>query len=58
MADPIKVTLTDPATGMVLQERILVNDYVVVCAGDRYVKSVQIMGSTHMIAVAKEKPNG
>ena len=58
MADPIKVTVTDPTTGEVLQERILVNDYAVICAGDRYVKSIQIMGSTHMIAVAKEKPNG
>lgn len=58
MADPIKVTVTDPATGEVLQERLLVNDYAVICAGDRYVKNVQIMGATHMIAVAKEKPNG
>ncbi|MGG2100347.1 hypothetical protein [Stenotrophomonas sp. NRRL B-14846] len=58
MADPIKVTITDPATGEVLQERFLVNDYAVICAGDRYVKNVQIMGSTHMIAVAKEKPHG
>jgi len=58
MADPIKVTVTDPATGKVLQERILVNDYAVICAGDRYIKNVQIMGSTHMVAVAKEKPNG
>lgn len=58
MADSIKVTVTDPATGQVLQEKIITNDYVVICAGNRYVKNLQVMGSTHMIAVAKEKPNG
>lgn len=58
MADSIKVTVTDPATGEVLQEATIANDYVVICAGNRYLKSVRVMGSTHMIAVAKEKPNG
>lgn len=58
MADTVKVTVTDPETGEVLQERTITNDYVVVCAGSRYIKSLQIMGTTHMVAVAKEKPNG
>jgi hypothetical protein len=58
VADSIKVTVTDPATGQVLQEKTITNDYVVICAGNRYVKNLQVMGSTHMIAVAKEKPNG
>lgn len=58
MADSIKITVTDLATGQVLQEKTITNDYVVICAGNRYVKSLQVMGSTHMIAVAKEKPNG
>ncbi len=58
MADSIKITVTDLATGQVLQEKTITNDYVVICAGNRYVKSLQVMGSTHMIAVAKDKPNG
>ncbi|WP_313243721.1 hypothetical protein [Stenotrophomonas rhizophila] len=58
MADSIKVTVTDPATGRVLQEKTITNDYIVICAGNRYVKNLQVMGSTHMIAVAKAKPNG
>lgn len=58
MADTVTVTVTNPETGEVLQERTITNDYALICAGDRYIKSVQIMGSTHMIAVAKEKPHG
>jgi hypothetical protein len=36
------------------------NDYVLITTGNRYVKSVQVMGRTHMIAVAverREKPD-
>ncbi len=55
---PVKVTVSDPDTGEVLSEKIVANDYCIVCAGNRYVKSVQIMGkpgrATHMIAVAIE----
>lgn len=58
MANTIKVTVTDPETGEVLQERTITNDYVVICAGNRYIKNLQVMGTTHMIAVAKEKPHG
>lgn len=58
MADSIKVTVTDADTGQVLQEKTITNDYVVICAGNRYIKNLQVIGSTHMIAVAKEKPNG
>lgn len=32
MADSIKVTVTDHATGQVLQEKTITNDYVVICA--------------------------
>lgn len=52
---PIKVTLSDPETGDTLEEKVIANDYVIICAGRRYVKSVQIMGKTHMIAVALSK---
>lgn len=49
---PVKVTVSDPVTGEVLEERILENDYALVCAGRRYVKSYQIWGRTHQINVA------
>lgn len=52
---PIKVTVSDPETGEVLEEKIVDNDYVIICAGRRYVKSMQIMGRTHMLAVAWDK---
>jgi hypothetical protein len=49
---PIKVTVSDPETGKVLEEKIVDNDYLIVTAGRRYVKSIQMMGKTHMLAVA------
>lgn len=59
---PIKVTVSDPETGAELESRIVANDYVLICAGNRYVKNVQAMGRpgrmTHMIAVAVNHPGG
>lgn len=55
-AKPVRVTVTDPETGDVLEDRICANDYVLVTAGNRYVKSISIMGRTHMLAVAVAKP--
>lgn len=52
---PVKVTISDPETGAVLQERIVANDYAIVCTGRRYVKSMQAMGQTHMLAIAVRK---
>lgn len=52
---PIKVTVSDPVTGEILQEKVITNDYVLITAGNRYIKSLQQMGSTHMIAVAVGK---
>lgn len=55
MADyqkPIKVTISDPETGDVFEEKTVSNDYLLITAGNRYVKNIQIMGRTHMIAVA------
>jgi hypothetical protein len=54
---PVKVTVSDPETGQVFEEKIVSNDYVIITNGRRYVKSVQLMGKTHMIAVAWEKGN-
>jgi hypothetical protein len=53
----VKVTISDPDTEEVLEERLCVNDYCLITAGNRYVKSHQVMGRTHMIAVAVEKPS-
>lgn len=52
---PIKVTVADVSTGKVLEEYVINNDYVVITHGRRYVKSVQQMGRTHMLAVAWNK---
>jgi len=54
---PIKVTITDPETGAVLEEKIVTNDYCIICTGTRYVKSIQQMGRTHMLAIAVAKPS-
>jgi hypothetical protein len=59
MADfqkPIRVTISDPDTGEQLESRVVSNDYVLITAGNRYVKNIQQMGRTHIIAVAVEKP--
>jgi hypothetical protein len=53
--DAVKITLSDPVTGEVFEERVCANDYVLVTTGKRYVKSLQVMGKTHMIAIAVEK---
>lgn len=47
--------ISDPETGEVLAEQIVVNDYCIVCTGRRYVKSTQMMGQTHMLAIAVAK---
>lgn len=39
--EPIKVTVSDPATGEVLGEHVIENDYIVICAGNRYVSGTQ-----------------
>lgn len=52
---PVRVTISDPETGNVFEEKIVSNDYVIICNGRRYVKSIQLVGKTHMIAVAWHK---
>ena len=54
-ADPIKVTVSDPATGEVLGEQIVDNDYVLICAGNRYLASTQAHANgTHVLIVKRE----
>jgi hypothetical protein len=36
VSEPIKVTISDPTTGEVLAEQVVDNDFVLVCAGNRY----------------------
>lgn len=52
---PIKITVSDPQSGEVLEEKLLENDFLLICAGDRYLKSSQRMGKTVMLAVAIRK---
>ena len=52
---PVKVTVSDPITGEVLEECIISNDYVLVTTGNRYVESIYLLGRTHMITVAVQK---
>lgn len=55
MTAPIKVTITDPKTGEVLGERILHNDYMVVCAGDRFVADTVIFpNETHQLTIKRD----
>jgi hypothetical protein len=59
MADhqkPIRVTISDPETGEELESRVVANDYVLITVGNRYVKSAQTFGKTHVLAIAVEKP--
>lgn len=53
---PVRVVVTDVATGKVLDDKVISNDYAIVTQGNRYVKSVQMMGKpgrmTHMVAIA------
>lgn len=55
---PIKVTISDPDTGQVLEEKVVSNNYVLICAGNRYLKSMQIWGRTHQLNVAVDKDYG
>lgn len=56
MSDPIKVTVTDPDTGEVLAERIIDNDYVVLCAGNRYAAHTNAHANgTHVVTVKVDR---
>ena len=52
MADPIKVTVSDPESGEVLGEQVIENDYVLIVAGSCYRDGVQAHANgTHVITV-------
>lgn len=59
MAEPIKVTVTDPDTGEVLGEQILDDDYMVLCAGSRYVAHTAAHANgTHVLTIKSDAHNG
>ena len=52
MSEPIKVTVTDPETGEVLGEQVIEDDYMVICAGNRYLAGTQAHANgTHVLTV-------
>lgn len=52
---PVVVTVTRQDTGEVMKTLPLSNDYVLICNGDRYVKSLQVWGSTIQVNIARRK---
>lgn len=58
LGEPIKVTVSDPTTGEVLGEQIVENDYVVICAGDRYLAHTTAHANgTHVLTIKREDTN-
>lgn len=54
MSEPIKVTVTDPATGEVLGEHLVDNDYLVICAGNRYLAHTNAHANgTHVLTIKR-----
>ncbi len=54
---PVKVTVTRPDTGEVLKEQVVSDDYLLICNGNRYVKSWQMFGRTHQVNIAYAPPS-
>lgn len=51
----IHVVVTDVDTGEVLDDKTFSDDYMLICVGNRYLKSMQTWGSTHQLNVAVHK---
>lgn len=52
----IEVTVVDLDTGDVLDRKTLSDDFMLICCGNRYVKSWQMWGSTVQMNIAVAKP--
>ena len=54
MSAAIKVTVSDPDSGEVLGEQIVDNDYVLICAGNRYVSNTDAHANgTHVVTIKR-----
>lgn len=53
--EPVKVTISDPAAGEVLEEHVIKNDFVVICAGNRYVDGVQAYPNGTQVVTVKRR---
>lgn len=53
---PIKITISCPESGEILEEKILHNDYMLLCAGDRYLHYLNVMGQTHILYIKRGQP--
>lgn len=52
---PVKVTVSDPSTGEVLEERIVKNDFMLICAGNRYMHGVQaFLNGTQVLTIKRD----
>ena len=59
MDDAVKVTVSDPDSGEVLGERVIRNDYMLVCAGTRYLANTQSHANgTHVLTVKRHPAEG
>jgi len=51
--EPVKVTVSDPTTGEVFEERIVQNDFMLICAGNRYMHGVQAFANGTQVLTIK-----
>lgn len=52
MSEAIKVTITDPASGEVLGEKVLDNEYLLVTSGNRYLAHTNAHANgTHVLTI-------
>lgn len=59
MSDTIRVTVTDPETNNLLDCREMEDDYLIICAGRRYVANTQAYANgTHVITVKVDTSDG
>lgn len=49
---PIQITISDPKTGEVLESKVIHDDYVLICAGNRYLRSLTVWGRTYQLNIA------
>lgn len=57
MADPIKVTISDPESGEVLAEQVVDNDFVLICAGNRYLANTTTHANGTAVLTVRVDPD-